>query len=137
MDIYWWHSRSLGYIGIYWSRNAFEGVKIMPSSQPENQLDNDKDLRQEILYEFLNQFKEDKYLSQGNTDKAVGAIDQYTQSKLKAFAGEIEEAIGKNKLVDSFTVEGKYIQTTGTPENNLRNELRETLKAIKERWINE
>lgn len=62
----------------------------MPSSQPENQLDNDKDLRQEILYEFLNQFKEDKYLSQGNTDKAVGAIDQYTQSKLKAFAGEVE-----------------------------------------------
>lgn len=60
-------------------------------------LDNDKDLRQEILYEFLNQFKEDKYLSQSNTDKAVEAIDQYTQSKLKAFAEEVKQLIEKSK----------------------------------------
>ena len=138
MDIYWWHSRSLGYIGIYWSRNAFEGVKIMPSSQPENQLDNDKDLRQEILYEFLNQFKEDKYLSQGNTDKAVGAIDQYTQSKLKAFAGEIEEAIGKDDRdysQDNTDLASKIALVASSAAcNELRVELRQALKAIKERW---
>ena len=139
MDIYWWHSRSLGYIGIYWSRNAFEGAKIMPSSQPENQLDNDKDLRQEILYAFLNQFKEDKYLSQGNTDKAVGAIDQYTQSKLKAFAGEIEKAIGEDLPLDdkSKATDNTGGRTGRRARNQLRKQLRETLKAIKERWINE
>jgi len=178
LDIYWWHSRSLGYIGIYWSRNAFEGVKIMPSSQPENQLDNDKDLRQEILYEFLNQFKEDKYLSQGNTDKAVGAIDQYTQSKLKAFAEEFEKAIGEDEkeftkrsrpYEDSDTdklwdlangiepISSGQISTWGSSattqfrkfalklrntiwkeaelhNNELRAEIREALKAIKEKY---
>lgn len=41
------------------------------------------------------------------------AIDQYTQSKLKAFAGDIEKTIG----------------------NDYRAELRESLKAIKERLI--
>lgn len=58
----------------------------------DKEIDNDKEVKQEILYEFLNQFKEDKYLSQSNTDKAVEAIDQYTQSKLKAFADELEKA---------------------------------------------
>ena len=139
MDIYWWHSRSLGYIGIYWSRNAFEGVKIMPSSQPENQLDNDKDLRQEILYEFLNQFKEDKYLSQGNTDKAVGAIDQYTQSKLKAFAGEVEKAIGEDEYPEQHfptVLQGENIEKYDkvTARDRLRAELRQALKAIKEKY---
>ena len=110
----------------------------MPSSQPENQLDNDKDLRQEILYEFLNQFKEDKYLSQGNTDKAVGAIDQYTQSKLKAFAGEFEKAIGKDDRdysQDNTDLASKIALVASSAAcNELRVELRQALKAIKERW---
>ncbi len=97
-------------------------------------LDNDKDLRQEILYEFLNQFKEDKYLSQGNTDKAVGAIDQYTQSKLKAFAGEFEKAIGEEIMCyDSTDISHKFM-SCDTCQSNMKNyELRQALKAIKEK----
>lgn len=129
----------------------------MPSSQPENQLDNDKDLRQEILYEFLNQFKEDKYLSQGNTDKAVGAIDQYTQSKLKAFAGELESTMKEVEIpwpvdifgevpqedwhkIDEFAKTlGYRIDTISATLmrrgwKNHQRELKESLKAIKERW---
>jgi hypothetical protein len=104
-----------------------------------NQLDNDKDLRQEILYEFLNQFKEDKYLSQGNTDKAVGAIDQYTQSKLKAFAGEVTKEL---KLTDQ---DGELHYSHVCPPDNVgcakyaqrcqtRNWQMEALKAIKGKY---
>ena len=100
-------------------------MSMNPSSQPENQLDNDKDLRQEILYEFLNQFKEDKYLSQGNTDKAVGAIDQYTQSKLKAFAGEVEA------LLETETA---WKRPKAITRNELKRDLLEALKAIKEKY---
>jgi len=111
----------------------------MPSSQAENQLDNDKDLRQEILYEFLNQFKEDKYLSQGNTDKAVGAIDQYTQSKLKAFAGEVEKAIGEDEYPEQHfptVLQGENIEKYDkvTARDRLRAELRQALKAIKGKY---
>lgn len=78
-------------VGTYPSKAAAKRAidEMNPSSQPENQLDNDKDLRQEILYEFLNQFKEDKYLSQGNTDKAVGAIDLINQ-QIKSVLDELE-----------------------------------------------
>jgi len=31
----------------------------------------------EILYEFLNQFKEDGYLAQGNTDNTVESLDSH------------------------------------------------------------
>jgi hypothetical protein len=105
-------------------------------------LDNDKDLRQEILYEFLNQFKEDKYLSQSNTDKAVEAIDQYTQSKLKAFAGEVEEAIGEDEHTTLVSKADLMAQEDGsnvvqlkqkatTARNRYRAELKQALKAIK------
>ncbi len=98
-------------------------------------LDNDKDLRQEILYEFLNQFKEDKYLSQGNTDKAVGAIDQYTQSKLKAFAEEVEEAIGEEIMCyDSTDISHKFMGCDTCQSNMKNHELRQALKAIKEKY---
>ena len=107
--------------------------------EPHSHLDNDKDLRQEILYEFLNQFKEDKYLSQSNTDKAVEAIDQYTQSKLKAFAGEIEEAIGEYEYPEQHfptVLQGENIEKYDkvTARDRLRAELRQALKAIKEKY---
>lgn len=47
-------------------------------------------------------------------------IDQYTQSKLKAFAGEVEEAIGEDNGCGFC---GDQVQT----------ELRKSLKAIKEK----
>jgi len=103
----------------------------MPSSQAENQLDNDKDLRQEILYEFLNQFKEDKYLSQGNTDKAVGAIDQYTQSKLKAFAGDAE-ALLEYEDVERWS--DPVDRQVAEECNQLKSNILKALKAIKEKY---
>ena len=61
------------------------------------------------------------------------AIDQYTQSKLKAFAGEVEEAIGEDLSVGDEIEENRSY--TGERIYNKRNEeLRESLKAIKERW---
>jgi len=97
----------------------------------KDHLDNDKEVKQEILYEFLNQFKEDKYLSQSNTDKAVEAIDQYTQSKLKAFAREVEEELRLMSHVCPKDSTGcaKFAQRCQT-----RNWQVEALKAIKEKY---
>ena len=48
-------------------------------------------------------------------------LEAHTQSKLKAFAGEVEEAIGEDNK-------------SRTSVNYLRRELRESLKAIKEKY---
>ena len=142
MDIYWWHSRSLGYIGIYWSRNAFEGVKIMPSSQPENQLDNDKEeLRLKLLAE-INDYSDPSNNEAGHHNPVYSSkellkiVDQYTQSKLKAFAGEFEKAIGEDLPLDdkSKATDNTGGRTGRRARNQLRKQLREALKAIKERW---
>lgn len=82
------------------------------------------------------------------------AIDQYTQSKLKAFAGEVEEAIGEDlppcwahdsrddgedyQGVDSVEIAGHKHYPCSTNEEaeqfNLRlTEQRQALKAIKEK----
>ena len=120
-------------VGTYPSKAAAKRAidEMNPSSQPENQLDNDKDLRQEILYEFLNQFKEDKYLSQGNTDKAVGAIDQYTQSKLKAFAGDAE-ALLEYEDVERWS--DPVDRQVAEECNQLKSNILKALKAIKEKY---
>lgn len=57
-------------------------------------------------------------------------IDQYTQSKLKAFAGEYKDALG------SFTkdYETNMPTTTVQSREDLRQEVLEALKAIKEKY---
>lgn len=44
----------------------------------------------EILYEFLNQFKEDGYLAQGNTDNTVESLDSHY---LSIFLEEIDNEL--------------------------------------------
>jgi hypothetical protein len=68
------------------------------------------------------------------------AIDQYTQSKLKAFAGDIEKAIGEKEVSEykQFDPNDEMIladQLIYDCRNDYRAELRESLKAIKERLI--
>ena len=74
-------------------------------------------------------------------DRYWHLIDQYTQSKLKAFAGEFEEAIGKDDRdysQDNTDLASKIALVASSAAcNELRVELRQALKAIKERWINE
>ena len=66
----------------------------------------------------------------------IKSIDQYTQSKLKAFAGEIEKAIGEDNK-EGDPVAGSSIPMGFTESvlfNELRAELRQALKAIKEKY---
>lgn len=62
--------------------------------EPENQLDNDKEeLRQSILVEFKQVHKlAPADYTENCTNVVMSHIDQYTQSKLKAFADELEKA---------------------------------------------
>lgn len=85
----------------------------MPSSQPENRLDNDNEA--ERLVKFIST------LSPWNLERGVIALDEYTQSKLKAFAGEVEKAIGEDN-------------GCGFCGDQLQTELRGSLKAIKEKY---
>lgn len=66
------------------------------------------------------------------------AIDQYTQSKLKAFAGDFE-ALLKNQPMPKRgdVVPDIYVEVLHRIEgaNATRGEIRQALKAIKERWI--
>lgn len=49
----------------------------------------------EILYEFLNQFKEDGYLAQGNTDNTVESLDSHYLSIFLELVGEDEKEFTK------------------------------------------
>lgn len=65
--------------------------------------------------------------------EAKQAIEDLYAEKLKAFAGEVEEAIGEDLSVGDEIEENRSY--TGERIYNKRNEeLRESLKAIKERW---
>ena len=112
----------------------------MPSSQPENQLDNDKaelktGLMKCVSVDLTHIVPNEStfYIS-----KLQDFIDQYTQSKLKAFAGEFEKAIGKDDRdysQDNTDLASKIALVASSAAcNELRVELRQALKAIKERW---
>jgi len=113
----------------------------MPSSQAENQLDNDKEeLRQSILVEFrqVHKLAPSDY-TRNCTNVVMSLIDQYTQSKLKAFAGDMEEAIGEDEYPDQHfptVLQGENIEKYDkvTARDRLRAELRQALKAIKEKY---
>lgn len=66
------------------------------------------------------------------------AIDQYTQSKLKAFAGEVEASIGIHLSIDKshacrFNDGEQNCDCFINGRNDLRDDFREALKAIKEK----
>ncbi len=153
---------------------------MTPSSQPENQLDNDKEelrqklasieherwadwqkwchkvLREQVPYSpelelvltrwdkqietpYSGLSDKEKASDMEQVDRYWHLIDQYTQSKLKAFAGEFEKAIGEDLPLDdkSKATDNTGGRTGRRARNQLRKQLREALKAIKERWINE
>jgi hypothetical protein len=103
LDIYWWHSRSLGYIGIYWSRNAFEGVKIMPSSQPENREQTFESKLDEIL---LQHGAEEGELTHSlkQAIKTLVRDTYYSRSFIKYSVGE---EIGLYRITDRVARVGK------------------------------
>lgn len=107
----------------------------MTTTQPKDHLDNDKDLNNILA----NLAWSGKYFDSGQevlnafaVKEAKDLIDQYTQSKLEAFAGEVLETIEseyqKCSTVGRVNDEGYtklYVQS------EYRSNLREALKAIK------
>lgn len=104
----------------------------------KDHLDNDKDLR-EIIADIIestgvehgNEFwHRDSSLSYA--DRIIEATEAYTQSKLKAFAGDIEKAIGEDVPLNGLRhpEEDEWHNT----RNKLKSELRKALKAIKEKY---
>ena len=138
-----------------------------PSSQPENHLDNDKEELKRNIMQVVDGFRFDqewvshqaddfpdhkgagcgcgvcqkmKGINESTADSVLTFVDEYTQSKLKAFAGEVEEAIGEKEVSEykQFDPNDEMIladQLIYDCRNDYRAELRESLKAIKERLI--
>ena len=114
-------------------------------------LDNDKEelkLKSQLInalqvFDLLPHEQDSKYGS-GKANKedywriCNKAIDQYTQSKLKAFAGEFEKAIGKDDRdysQDNTDLASKIALVASSAAcNELRVELRQALKAIKGKY---
>ena len=99
-------------------------------------LDNDKEeLRQSILVEFRQVHKlAPADYTRNCTNVVMSLIDQYTQSKLKAFAEEVEEAVGErkkfnfwNKTSIGMMCEEAYVNG----QNNIIDSVSKALKAIK------
>ena len=131
--------------------NGKDKQQSMPTNKPLSHLDNDKDLEAVLPRTHC------PPSCDGNGTYAEGdengeptpaqcqwcyevvmplreAIDQYTQSKLKAFAGEVEKSIGKDKGYQLKHHPSKdVINIQVSAENKLKAELRESLKAIKEK----
>lgn len=103
----------------------------------KDHLDNDKELDNILANLAWNGKYTDsgqEIVDKGAVEKAKDLIDQYTQSKLKAFAGEFEKAIGEDEadiLVKDNGDGSRIVQVS--PTNEYRAELRESLKAIKEK----
>ena len=104
-----------------------------PSSEPENQLDNDKEELQEKTWELLLEVMSQGERHQLNSDiltpyhtqllsLILESQEHHTQSKLKAFAGELEQkAIDEERVIFGNT---EYIKKIPL----------ESLKAIKEKY---
>ena len=105
-----------------------------PSSQPENHLDNDKEELKRNIMQVVDGFRFDqewvshqaddfpdhkgagcgcgvcqkmKGINESTADSVLTFVDEYTQSKLKAFAGEVEEAI--IDLLDMANINSKIV----------------------------
>ena len=86
----------------------------------------------ETPYENLTALEKDSDREQ--VDRYWHLIDQYTQSKLKAFAGEFEKAIGEEIMCyDSTDISHKFMSCDTCQSNMKNHELRQALKAIKEK----
>ncbi len=84
-------------------------------------LSNSEKLR-EVLYEFLNQFKEDGYLTQGNTDDTLKAIEAL-----------IEQVCNESRI-DELKQLWNYTQSDIVPEgakpNDMSDRLHERIKTL-------
>lgn len=81
-----------------------------------------------------------KLLSYKEIEAVMKVVSTHTQSKLKALAGDIEKAIGEKEVSEykQFDPNDEMIladQLIYDCRNDYRAELRESLKAIKERLI--
>lgn len=123
--------------------------KIEPKDVPTN-LDNDKELKRLIsglkieYYDLLHKhayadFKlgeEDEPEGYAKDEKwlegvYVQAFKNYTRSKLKAFAGEVEEAIERS--YDKATVNSERKLSSNISAEEMEKHITEALKAIKEK----
>lgn len=109
-------------------------------------LDNDKDLetvfKEEIKYRVEQEYQKyhnevgfkysgkDFWIEQ-IVKKLSSTLTQYTQSKLKAFAGEVEKVIPNYVNEDSLKSDAENWAIAG--ENKANAEIRVSLKAIKEK----
>lgn len=131
-----------------------------------NQLDNDKEeLRPQLLSIFWEHQArrkssyedKDPYTHECTCGKQMGAslvddahtelvehlafetakfVTEYTQSKLKAFAGEVEALLANSEYIPGNPLLGKLAprpKRSIDSENELKSDLRESLKAIKEK----
>lgn len=108
------------------------------TQDPSDHLDNDKEeLRLKLLAE-ISDYSDSNNNEAGHHNAVYASkellkiVDQYTQSKLKAFAGEFEKAIGEEIMCyDSTDISHKFM-SCDTCQSNMKNyELRQALKAIK------
>lgn len=102
----------------------------------KDHLDNDKEEIQQKLWSALRTDKRaDTYVIPTRVMELISEVAlAHTQSKLKAFAGEVEEAIGEEIMCyDSTDISHKFMGCD-TCQSNMKNyELRQALKAIKEK----
>lgn len=73
-----------------------------------------------------------KLLSYKEIEAVMKVVSAHTQSKLKAFAGEVEKAIGEEIMCyDSTDISHKFMGCDTCQSNMKNHELRQALKAIK------
>jgi len=105
----------------------------------EEHLNNDKDLKQKLmaLKTTDKALELGKLLSYKEIEAVMKVVSTHTQSKLKAFAGDFE-ALLKNQPMPKRgdVVPDIYVEVLHRIEgaNATRGEIRQALKAIKERW---
>lgn len=73
-----------------------------------------------------------KLLSYKEIEAVMKVVSAHTQSKLEAFAEEVEEAIGEEIMCyDSTDISHKFMGCDTCQSNMKNHELRQALKAIK------
>jgi len=101
-------------------------------------LDNDKEEIQQKLWSALRTDKRaDTYVIPTRVMELISEVAlAHTQSKLKAFAGEVEALLANSEYIPGNPLLGKLAprpKRSIDSENELKSDLRESLKAIKEK----
>ena len=115
-------------------------------TKPQSHLDNDKEEYRKDLEKFIESWipidkKDPHYVMEAKVGARIEfmeLVEAHTQSKLKAFAGEVDKAIGEDEYPDQHfptVLRGENIEKYDkvTARDGLRAKLRESLKAIKEK----